>query len=70
LPRLINYAMPLAPRNGAKPPFEETAQISVGHYSMTRLPTWRIEVGAAARQIKLLPRAAMKERAAKDENPS
>jgi hypothetical protein len=37
---------------------EETPSIGVGHGSMLRLPTWRVAVGATARQIRLLPRAA------------
>ena len=37
--------------------FEETAQIGIGHSSMYRLPTWRIQVQGKARQLKLLPRS-------------
>jgi hypothetical protein len=37
--------------------FEETPAISVGHFTMPRLPTFRIEIGAKAKQVKLLPRA-------------
>ena len=44
--------------------FEETPAISVGHWTMSRLPTWRVEIGEEAKQIKLLPRATTKERAA------
>lgn len=44
--------------------FEETPSISVGHSTLMRLPTWRIAVNGRARQIKLLPRATTKERAA------
>jgi len=44
--------------------YEETPSVSVGHFSMLRLPTWRLAVGDKARQIKLMPRATTKERAA------
>ncbi len=43
--------------------FEETIEFAKQHGRMDRLPTWRIEVGQKARQVKLLPRAATKERA-------
>lgn len=43
--------------------FEETPRMVAGHFVMTRYPTWRIDVNAKARQVKLLPRATSKERA-------
>ncbi len=43
--------------------FEETPRMVAGHFVLTRYPTWRIEVGAAARQIKLLPRPSDKAQA-------
>jgi hypothetical protein len=42
--------------------FEETIEFAFQHYGMDRLPTWRIEVGQKARQVKLLPRATTKEK--------
>ena len=42
--------------------FEETPALSVGHYTMPRLPTFRVEIGDKAKQIKLLPRATTKQR--------
>jgi hypothetical protein len=42
--------------------FEETVEFAFQHYGMDRLPTWRIEVGAKARQVKLIPRATTKEK--------
>ena len=43
--------------------FEETIEFASMHSGMDRLPTWRIEIGQKARQVKLLPRATTKERA-------
>ena len=43
--------------------FEETLEFGSMHSGQDRLPTWRIEIGQKARQIKLLPRATTKERA-------
>jgi hypothetical protein len=43
--------------------FEETLEFGSMHSGMDRLPTWRIEVGQKAKQVKLLPRATTKERA-------
>jgi hypothetical protein len=42
--------------------FEETPRMVAGHFIMTRYPTWRVEVAAKARQIKLLPRATARQR--------
>jgi hypothetical protein len=44
--------------------FEETSEVYVGHFTKSRLPVWRIAIGAKARQIKVLPRATTRERAA------
>jgi hypothetical protein len=44
--------------------FEETPAVSVGHYCMERLPTWNIQVGATATEIKIVPRATTRERPA------
>jgi len=43
--------------------FEETIEFASMHSGMDRLPTWRIEVGQKAKQVRLLPRATTKERA-------
>jgi hypothetical protein len=43
--------------------FEETPRMVAGHFVMSRYPTWRIEVSAKARQVKLLPRATTQEHA-------
>jgi hypothetical protein len=42
--------------------YEETPALSVGHFTMPRLPTFRVEIGGRAKQVKLLPRATTKER--------
>jgi hypothetical protein len=42
--------------------FEETVEFAFQHYGMDRLPTWRIEIGQKARQVKLIPRATTKEK--------
>jgi hypothetical protein len=44
--------------------FEETPRMVAGHFVLTRYPTWRIEVNAKAKQVKVMPRATTKERAA------
>jgi hypothetical protein len=38
--------------------FEETPRMGAGHFYMTRYPTWRIEIGATAKEFKLLPHPA------------
>ena len=42
--------------------FEETPIYPAFHYALGRLPTWRINVSAQARAIKILPRATKKEK--------
>ncbi len=42
--------------------FEETVEFAKQHGTMDRLPTWRIQIGQKARQIKILPRATTKDR--------
>jgi hypothetical protein len=42
--------------------FEETVEFAKQHGTMDRLPTWRIQVGQKATQIRILPRATTKER--------
>jgi hypothetical protein len=44
--------------------FEETPRMVAGHFCMTRYPTWRIDLNAKAKQIKIRPRATAKDRAA------
>jgi hypothetical protein len=36
--------------------FEETPRMGAGHFYMVRYPTWRIEIGATAKEFKLLLR--------------
>jgi hypothetical protein len=42
--------------------FEETVEFAKQHGTMDRLPTWRIQVGQKAKQIKIVPRSTTKER--------
>jgi hypothetical protein len=51
-------------RKIAKPKvvFENTPLFGALYYSISRLPTWRIEVGQKARQVKLLPRPNKKDK--------
>lgn len=44
--------------------FEETPRMVAGHFILTRYPTWRIDLNAKAKQIKIMPRATTKDRAA------
>lgn len=42
--------------------WEETTTFPIWHYALGRLPTWRIDIGASARYVRLMPRATTKER--------
>jgi hypothetical protein len=44
--------------------FEETPRMVAGHFILTRYPTWRIDLNAKAKQIKIMPRTTTKDRAA------
>jgi len=44
--------------------FEETPRMVAGHFCLTRYPTWRIDLNAKAKQVKIMPRATAKDRAA------
>jgi len=44
--------------------FEETPRMVAGHFILTRYPTWRIDLNAKAKQVKIMPRATTKDRAA------
>jgi hypothetical protein len=42
--------------------WEETTSFPIWHYALGRLPTWRIDIGANARYVRLMPRPTTKER--------
>ena len=44
--------------------FEETPRMVAGHFILTRYSTWRIDLNAKAKQIKIMPRVTTKDCAA------